>query len=110
MRLAFSQLKRLEVAICYDHILTLDREIRYIWKGRFSISIFLFYNMRYCALLGAAQIFWNAIVSTTTVRAPSSVSWASRGCTPYLTVVASNTRRIVVFGSYRSPSAHLWAS
>ncbi|KAL1949140.1 hypothetical protein VTO73DRAFT_10946 [Trametes versicolor] len=62
----------LDVAICYDHILTLDREIRYIWKGRFSISIFLFYSMRYCALLGAVRIFWNAIVSTTTVRAPSS--------------------------------------
>ncbi|EIW55135.1 uncharacterized protein TRAVEDRAFT_103286, partial [Trametes versicolor FP-101664 SS1] len=63
-------------AICYDHILTLDREIRYIWKGRFSISIFLFYSMRYCALLGAVQIFWNGIVSTTMVRAPTSVIFA----------------------------------
>ncbi|KZT04436.1 uncharacterized protein LAESUDRAFT_657844, partial [Laetiporus sulphureus 93-53] len=35
---------------CYDYILTLDREIKFIWKADLSLATSLFYAFRYAAL------------------------------------------------------------
>lgn len=40
----------------YDHILTLDREVKYIWSGKFGMHSFFFILNRYgveCGLLYA---------------------------------------------------------
>ncbi|PCH40204.1 hypothetical protein WOLCODRAFT_68561, partial [Wolfiporia cocos MD-104 SS10] len=38
---------------CYDYLLTLDREIKFIWKADLSFATFLFYSYRYPILLNA---------------------------------------------------------
>ncbi|KAJ6593088.1 hypothetical protein B0H19DRAFT_1245902 [Mycena capillaripes] len=41
----------LSVFLCYDHLLTLESEINYIWKRPKRLSFFLFVILRYLALL-----------------------------------------------------------
>ncbi|EMD35689.1 hypothetical protein CERSUDRAFT_75233 [Gelatoporia subvermispora B] len=36
---------------CYDYFLTLDDEVEYIWQKKFSFPTFIFYVVRYLALL-----------------------------------------------------------
>ncbi|KZT06992.1 uncharacterized protein LAESUDRAFT_758804 [Laetiporus sulphureus 93-53] len=38
------------VLCCYDYILTLDREIKFIWKADLSFATSLYYAFRYAAL------------------------------------------------------------
>ncbi|KAI0325335.1 hypothetical protein GY45DRAFT_254178 [Cubamyces sp. BRFM 1775] len=37
---------------CYDYGLTLEREIRLVWRRGFSTSSILYYAVRYSAVLG----------------------------------------------------------
>lgn len=60
--------------MCYEHVLTLGREINYIWMGRFSGATLLFYVIRYAGLFGAALVCGNALISSGVVQAPSTVS------------------------------------
>ncbi|KAL1949139.1 hypothetical protein VTO73DRAFT_10945 [Trametes versicolor] len=60
------------VVVCYEHVLTLGREINYIWMGRFSGATLLFYVIRYAGLFGAALVCGNALISSGVVQTPST--------------------------------------
>ncbi|EED85643.1 predicted protein [Postia placenta Mad-698-R] len=39
---------------CYDYALTLDREVKYMWRSKQSFATLLFYTCRYSAILNTA--------------------------------------------------------
>ncbi|PCH40419.1 hypothetical protein WOLCODRAFT_136864 [Wolfiporia cocos MD-104 SS10] len=56
------------VLIFYDHLLTMSREVDYIWRAKMTMSTIVFYGSRYAALtygvFGISQIFsWNNYAS-----------------------------------------------
>ncbi|KZT07031.1 uncharacterized protein LAESUDRAFT_725365 [Laetiporus sulphureus 93-53] len=49
------------VLCCYDYILTLDREIKYIWKADLSLATSLYYAFRYAALFNTIMVLLTRI-------------------------------------------------
>ncbi|KZT07009.1 uncharacterized protein LAESUDRAFT_652332, partial [Laetiporus sulphureus 93-53] len=49
---------------CYDYILTLDREIKFIWKADLSLATSLYYASRYAALSNTIIVLLTRIAWT----------------------------------------------
>ncbi|KAI0651717.1 hypothetical protein C8Q79DRAFT_53761 [Trametes meyenii] len=50
------------VWLCYDHILTLGREVRFIWRHDLSTVTVIFHTVRYAALADAITVASGTIV------------------------------------------------
>ena len=46
---------------CYDYLLTLDREIAYIWRAKSSFNKILFIGYRYPVLINTILVFLTVI-------------------------------------------------
>ncbi|KAI0631148.1 hypothetical protein C8Q77DRAFT_1131652 [Trametes polyzona] len=59
--------------ICYDYLLTLDQEARFMWRrsSRRSGAALLYYTVRYPGLLGAAAAIYTSVLAPPISGAPS---------------------------------------